>query len=244
MTKSHPKIIYCSRSVLCLLNFVKVSKSALLSHRNHILNSSHQQKIEPQRVNAELELVTSPNVSALKIDDKTTAARQSLQAATYKGQEKMSESMEMPEPSYFTVRLLSEQPSLCSTPASLFIFLLTLLLLIIPLSPHASADGWAHLLQISFESNRDSVVALLLPQWTQIIETSAHECYRYTRKKHTGNMFQCIYVKEKLYENGLWKWFLCCVFHQDPGVKQTQNTVSIAFVLTAPQRAESNNVTM
>ena len=43
--------------------------------------------------------------------------------------------MEMPRPSYFTARLLSEQPCPCSAPPSLFIFLLTLLLLIIPLVP-------------------------------------------------------------------------------------------------------------
>lgn len=140
-----------------------------------------------------LKMLLPPNVTAFKIYGKATAKRQSFQDAASKGQEKVSESMEMPWPSYFTVRLHSEQPlpllGPCSTPASLFIFLLTLLLLIIPLSPHASADGWAHLLQISFESNRDSVVALLLLPWTQKIETSAHEYYMYTHKSRQNACF-------------------------------------------------------
>lgn len=76
--------------------------------------------------------------------DKDQAIAKNLQAATSKGQEKVWESVEMPQPSYFTVRLLrAVLPMLGprSTPLSLFIFLDTLPLLIIPLSPHASADG-------------------------------------------------------------------------------------------------------
>lgn len=41
-----------------------------------------------------------------------------------------------------------------------------------PVVPRAFADGWAHLLQISFESRRDSAVASLLLQWTQRKELS------------------------------------------------------------------------
>lgn len=94
------------------------------------------------------------------------------------GQEKVLEGVEMASPSYFTLSLHFTVLSLfgpCPAPPSLFIFLLTLLLLIIPLSPRASADGWAHLLQISIESNQDTVVASLLHQWAPRIEISAYK---------------------------------------------------------------------
>lgn len=67
--------------------------------------------------------------------NKDQAELKSSSRSIQKGQENVQESMEMPRPSYFTVRLLSEQSCPCSAPPSLFIFLLTLLLLIIPLVP-------------------------------------------------------------------------------------------------------------
>lgn len=55
---------------------------------------------------------------------------------------------------YMPLYVPSEHLHLClcpgCAPLSLFIFLLALHLLIISLFPHAPADGWAHLLQMSF----------------------------------------------------------------------------------------------
>lgn len=73
----------------------------------------------------------------------------------------------------------------CPAPPSLFIFLLTLLLLIIPLSPHASADGWAHLLQ---SQTRTLLLPLCYfsgeegPQYCMFICSCKYKCWMHRIK--------------------------------------------------------------
>lgn len=129
----------------------------------------------------QLKNATPPNVTAFRMYGKATASRQSLQAATYTGQENVSESVEMPWPSYFTVRLLCEQPCLCPAPAPPQR---------LSSSSSSSSPPCRHTLLLMDElicckSLSSQTGTLLLPfcYFTgHRIETSAHECSMFTYK--------------------------------------------------------------
>lgn len=110
-----------------------------------------------------------------------------------------------------------------------------------PLSPHASGDGWAHLLQTSFLWNQDTAVAFVLLHWSQRIETSVYEYCMYTHERTVKVHFPIPECNEKNLFQMVCKVALVCVFLPTPRSEthMPSSVVSIAFVLTAPQRAES-----